>query len=274
MMKAKAANPADLLREARNIETEEAAIKRRKLALARKLIEAGQALGGDDLEDAPKPKRKTARRARAARSEPVTRTPRGERRDGPHMLKRSGWTHTILKVVTEANRPITHAEVKAEVAKTDLGQRLRVSESGFYGAILKLSRKNLIKRENGYLLAPHVYERLNRAGPTVPPLPPVNRHSPTRDAIVEFLRANPGGGKTAEILGYVMSRPGFDTRNRYSRTVVYNLVSRLVKQGVLTKEGEIVRLPQLGNGTHVTSEAESVIENERTAEDFFSAARH
>src|SRR5688500_7431983 len=91
-MRTKVTTPADLFKEAKDLASQEAAIKRRKIALARKMIEAGQALGGDDLqlETPSKPKRKYSRRrarvARAKSARPIQTPAKGDLR-----VKETGW---------------------------------------------------------------------------------------------------------------------------------------------------------------------------------------
>src|SRR4051794_34685357 len=105
-MKARVNNPADLLKEAKRIDRDEAAIRRRKLKLAKLLIETGQALGGEDLqaEAAPKPKRRYTRRRRATRINPFAANalalPHHGRARGGRRQSETGWTGTMLKVLT------------------------------------------------------------------------------------------------------------------------------------------------------------------------------
>lgn len=245
-MKAKSA--AALLREARSLETEEAAIKRRRLALAKQLIEAGHALGGYDSAREPvKPKRRYRRRrtSHTHTIAPAAPAPQASARKS----KSGGWVPTMLDILVRANRPMAYADVKDAISKTHLGPTLARSDKGFYGSIAKLVARKQIIREGGRLFTPAVYEQFKKdvaAGlATDEPINNTggNHTSPRRDAILDLLRANPRGVRTSEIVERLARMPELKLSDKNSVTAVYNLIARLVKRQVLLKDGSVVRLP-------------------------------
>jgi hypothetical protein len=254
-------DPADLLKEAKRLQAQEAQLKRDRLALAKKLIQAGHDLGGDDLElEVPaKPKRRYTRRRRAVRAPSPPAAPNAPQiaataRRG-RGLSAVGWTATMLQIVRDANRPLTYAELKAEIAKTHLGPRLLRTDKSFYGAIGKLETREAAVRHGGRISTPEVYERYMRdvAAGLVKDEPILNsggeRVSPTKTAVLEFLGDNVRGAKISEIITDLEKRPELNLPgNKNGKTAVYNLIARLVRREVLVREGDLIRLPRKANG--------------------------
>jgi hypothetical protein len=250
-------NHADLLKTAKRLDREEAAIKRRKLALAKQLIEAGRALGGDGLiEAAPtKKKRRVQRRRytkRAAKPTPLA-TPKPTERKGGRTPSETGWTATMLRILTEANRPMSYAELKAKVMNTPLGPTLARTDKAFYSGVAKLEERKQAIRQNGRISTTEAYERLMRdvAAGIAKEEPPIrntggDRNSPAKAAIFEILRREAQGAPIADIVNELTPKLNLETRN--SKTAVYNLIARLVRRGELTKNGKNIRLPvEAGN---------------------------
>jgi hypothetical protein len=263
--------PADLLKEAKRLQAQEAQLKRDRVALAKKLIQAGRDLGGDDLEleVTAKPKRRYTRRRRAVRAPPpppaTPNTPQVAA-TAPQPLGRRlsaiGWTATMLQIIRDANRPLTYAELKAETAKTHLGPKLLRTDKSFYGAIAKLETREVAVRHGGRVFAPEVYERYMRdvdAG-IVKDEPILNsgseRVSPTKTAVLQFLGDNVRGARISEIVNNLEKRPELNVSgNKNGKTAVYNLIARLVRRDVLVREGDIITLPRKPNGALHTEPA-------------------
>jgi len=261
------ATAADLLREAKRIEAQERDLKRARLALAKKLIETGQALGGDDLlsEKPTKPKRRLARRRRIMRSSssPQSVRPSAEHQPRTETKKLNGrrfsdtgWTATMLKILTEANRPMTYVELKAAIAKTHLGPKLLRTEKSFYGSVGKLEDRKQAVRHGRRVSTTSVHERFMRdvAAGLVKDEPVHNsggeHRSPVKTALLDFLEANSQGATIAEIIGNLEKRPELDLSDRNSKTAVYNLIARLVRREVLSRDGSVIRLPHRSNGSY------------------------
>jgi hypothetical protein len=262
-----ATTPADLLREAKRLAAQEVAIKRDRLALAKKLIEAGHALGGEDLqvEKPIKRKRRYTRRRHSVASRPpasLRESPRTFAKKGGRKASDTSWTGTMLKILVEADRGMTYPELKAEIAKTHLGPKLLRTDKSFYGGVGKLEEKKQAFRHNGRVFAASVYERFQRdVAAGIATDEPVrnpgggDHYSPTKAAVLAFLDENIEGARVAEILSNLEKRPELDLSDRYSKTAVYNLIARLVKREVLTKHEGIVRLPPCARHYRVASES-------------------
>lgn len=237
MAKKPPANPADLLKQMERLEVQEARLKRERLELARRLIAAGQALGGADLDAEPtqraKPKQRAKKRPRQVASIASPRV--GGRRPSDE-----SWTATMLKILERAGSPMTYGELKAEVAKTHLGPKLERTDKSLYGGVGKLETKKLVVRHNGRIFLPKAYEQFRRdveAGIVrdKPMEQSPRTTSPVKEALLRLLKARPDGMRPAEIMGALESFPELELSTKNSKTAVYNLIGRLVKRGEISK---------------------------------------
>jgi hypothetical protein len=248
---------ADLLKKASRLDREEAAIKREKLKLARQMMDAARALGGDQLDEvAPKKKRRVPRRRVAKRRiAPTASQPRAAtvRAKAGRAKSETGWTATMLKILTEVDRPMAYADLKAEIMKTPLATKLAKSDKSFYGGLLKLEQQKQAIRQNGRIATIAAHERFKRdvAAGLVKEEPPIrntggDRNSPAKAAIFEILRREAQGAPIADIVNELTPKLNLETRN--SKTAVYNLIARLVRRGELAKDGKNIRLAlEVGN---------------------------
>jgi hypothetical protein len=246
-------NHAELLKKAKRLDREEAAIKRRKLTLARQLIEAGRALGGDQLDEAAPKKKRRVQRRRIAKRMPVAAASRPRAttvpsRKGGRAKSETGWTATMLGILTQADRPMAYAELKAEIMKTPLATKLARTDKSFYGGLLKLEQRKQAIRQNGRVATVAAHERFMRdvAAGLVKEEPPIrntggDRTSPAKAALLEILRREVEGASAADIVNELT--PKLDLKTRNNKTAVYNLIARLLKRGELVKDGKNVRLP-------------------------------
>jgi hypothetical protein len=259
------------------------------LALAKKLIEAGHALGGNDLHsEAPiKHKRRAIRRRRIVRADHAatrqlggTSSTSARPQAKGRRISDTGWTATMLKVLVEADRPMAYAELKAALAKTHLAPKLLRTDKSFYGAIGKLDAKKVAVRHNGRISATAVYERFQRdVASGIAKDEPVRNtggehRSPVKAALFEFLKTNPQGARAGEIINALSKRADLNLTDKNSLTAVYNLIARLVRREVLVRDGSIVRLPHHGNGTHDNAMPSMPPESAKTAEGELPLVRH
>lgn len=248
----KAPNHTELLAKAKRLDRDEAAIKRQRLALARKLIEAGRALGGDQLVEAapPKKKRRIYRR-RAVKRAQVAKpaAPAPQPRKGGRSQSETGWTGTMLRILTEADRLMPYAELKAEIQKTPLAPKLAQSDKSFYGGILKLEQREQAVRYHGRVGTVQAYARYiaDVAAGLMKEDPPIlntggNRKSPAKDALFEILQRDARGAPPADVVNELTQKLNLETKN--SKTAVYNLIARLLKRGEIAKVGKNIALPR------------------------------
>jgi len=152
------------------------------------------------------------------------------------------WKGIISDILAREVRGLTHAELKAEIAKTQLAERLEQSEKGFYGAVARLVADREAIRHKGRTYSPATFEKFQKdvaAGVAADKeAPPASQRSPVKDAILRFLSARPTGAKAGEILRHVQKLPEYG-----SNTAVYNLISRMRKRQEIIKRGKLYRLP-------------------------------
>jgi hypothetical protein len=195
---------------------------------------------------APKsPRIKVAAKAKKGRPKKVK--PPAE--DAPQLpLKRrkqrkgATWTSVIHTILTEAGRGLLHTELRAEVVKTDLAERLSKSDKGFYGGIAKLADQKppLLIKHKGRLFAPATYHRFmaDVAAGRVPDLEDIQHignASPFRDAILDLMKRFDDGATSAEIIQGLRQNPALVGTLQRHQTHVYNVLSRLVEREELTK---------------------------------------
>jgi hypothetical protein len=113
-MSAKTTNtPADLFKEAKRLARQEEQIKRAKAALAKRMMAAARELGGTEPSEPPK-RRYRRRRRKTGPAAP----PQLPKHQAVYLPVGSGktWTATMLKILVEADRPLTYAELREAVS--------------------------------------------------------------------------------------------------------------------------------------------------------------
>jgi hypothetical protein len=156
------------------------------------------------------------------------------------------WTSVIHTILAKAGRGLLHSELRAEVAKTDLAERLANSDKGFYGGIAKLVAEDpprLVKHK-GRLFAPATHQKFMAdvaAGRAtdLEDLPHIGNASPFRDAILEAMKlAFTGGATSAEIIEELKKNPALISTVLRHPTHTYNVLARMIEHGELTKWNE------------------------------------
>lgn len=135
--------------------------------------------------------------------------------------------------------------VREALAQTEMGDRLKESDKGFYHAISRLSERGEIIKHNGWLFTPAAYlsymEDVNSG--RIEDLPPeAQRPSPMALEIFRFLETN-GPANGGRIVLHLLSRPEFKETLTKSNSGAYNVLSRLVKRTELAKDGPLYKLP-------------------------------
>lgn len=157
--------------------------------------------------------------------------------------KSSTWTSVIHTILLEAGRGMSHTELRSEVAKTDLADRLAKSDKGFYGGIGKLADSDpprLVKYK-GRLFDPATHQKFMAdvaAGrvPDLEDIPHIGNASPFRDAILDLMKSSfPEGATSAEIIEALKKNPALIGTVQRHPTHTYNVLARLIDIGGLTK---------------------------------------
>ena len=169
------------------------------------------------------------------------------------------WTATILKIVEESERGMTYHELKDEIGKTHLSNRLRETDKGFYSGIWKLSTKGAIVRYRGWVFSPTAYAKFKADVDSgfIDDLPETGasaKRSPNEIAVERFLASRPNGATTREIVDSLVSDPPSDLEVTRNRTSIYNLLSRYKKNKRLIERGGRYFLPPSSDETPGSNE--------------------
>jgi hypothetical protein len=152
------------------------------------------------------------------------------------------WTAVMEDILKRLGRS-SYDEMRTEIGKTHLAEKLEKTEKSFYGAIGKLAGSGLLIKHNGWLFSPEAYAQLLKdieAGTAVDERAHSHNsahQSPFGDAIKEFMNTKPEGALSSDIISELRKTPEFlDTIEKH-KTHAYNVLSRLVDRGELVKGG-------------------------------------
>ena len=170
--------------KARHEATKEGAL-RTKVEKLGDLISAAAAFVEIGLERAGNP-------AQSKHPEEARVTPPSAAKTGHRQPRGKTWTATILKIVEESERGMTYHDLKDEIGKTHLSNRLRETEKAFYSGIWKLSTKGTIVRYRGWVFSPTAYAKFKADVDSglIDDLPETGasaRQSPNEIAVKRFL---------------------------------------------------------------------------------------
>ena len=216
------------------------------------LISAAAAFVEIGLERAGNP-------AQAKHREEARVTPPSAAKTGHRQPRGKTWTATILKIVEESERGMTYHDLKDEIGKTHLSNRLRETEKAFYSGIWKLSTKGTIVRYRGWVFSPTAYAkfRADVDSGLIDDLPETGasaRQSPNEIAVKRFLASRPNGATTREIVDGLVNDPPSDLEVTQNRTSIYNLLSRHKKNKRLIERDGRYFLPSSSNETPGSNE--------------------
>lgn len=155
--------------------------------------------------------------------------------------KRETWGSLLAGIAREADRGLTYEEIKEEIRKSSFADRFRRSDKAFYTEMAKLDAKEVIKRHKGRVYSPEAYERHMRdvsAGLVDDDQAPKSggREYPLATAIWEFVSGRPHGVTSSAVIAYIRGNPDLTPLIGRGTTQVYNILSRMVKQGRVVKE--------------------------------------
>lgn len=247
----KSSSPTKLLREMERLEQQAANIQARRLALADELEAAARRMRGEAEPEPAQPSRSIRRRKR--RKKLVQQKQREKAIEA--FTEAEGdlptWTGTIYDIVRRAQKGFSYAEIKTAMRNTPLGPTLARTDKAFYGGLAKLTKAGRVMRHNGRFFTPEALKNF-LAGvqmglyEDVPVGPVSGQKSPTRDAILSYLQEHPKGAPISTLFDMLERDTGLDLAGKNSKTIVYNLIARLIKRGTLTKDTKgIIRAAQV-----------------------------
>lgn len=215
------------------------------------------AAAGPMPEEPPEP---AARQPKAPRIRPAKKAKKGKRgrpkkakaaiEEAPQLPLKRGkqknpgtWTSVIHTILTNIGRGLVHSELRAEVAKTELAERLAKSDKGFYGGIAKLVAQDppALVKYKGRLFAPATYRKFKAdvdAGRVedLEDIPHIGNASPFRDAILELMKSYfTAGATSAEIIEELKKNPALISTIIRHPTHTYNVLARMVEHDELLK---------------------------------------
>lgn len=203
--------------------------------------------GGEKLLDVPG----LATPSTDAEPQANLKTPMARRESARRYMRRGKsktWTATIFRIVREADRGLTYNELKAEMLKTHLGDRLRETDKALYGGVGKLAERGNVIRYHGRVFSPKAYHRFKEdvAAGCIADIPaPTSRGngSPNEIAVERLLSALPNGATTGEIIDSLLNNPPPDLAVTKNKNSIYNLLARQRDKGKLIKRGNRYYLP-------------------------------
>jgi hypothetical protein len=195
----------------------------------------------------PSPANQRIKKVRKATKKRVVRPPKVPKPSKTAKIYKSHgdnatWTATIQEILEKAGRGLTYEELKAEVLKTHLGEKLQRTDKSFYGAIGKLADGKHLVRHKGRLFAAAAHVQFMKdvaAGKVADtPAPLAGHKSPMTAAVKEFLKTREFGAISSEIVHELKKNPEFVPTLEKNKTHIYNILSRLISREELFKKGE------------------------------------
>ena len=153
---------------------------------------------------------------------------------------RVSYTSEIMRVVKKNGGYATIPDIRDEVAKGPMAERLAVTDKGFYSGIEKLKSKHELIKHRGYLFTKAAKSKHDRevANGTKQELPEAingNRKAPLADAIMTLVVESGDGILGKDVVAKLIENPEFTASISRNHTGAYNVLSRLKAQGRIEK---------------------------------------
>ena len=147
-------------------------------------------------------------------------------------LKPGTWMHAVAEVVLLHPEGISYDDLRERMTG-ELGKMVRDNPStkGFYGALRRLERDEIIVRHRNHAFTPAGFKRYTdkvERGEVDPVTGNDYRHSPMADAIKAYIREQ-GPAKAAALRQHLASMPQFRESMR-NHSAIYNVLKRLVER--------------------------------------------
>jgi hypothetical protein len=230
-------------KECVRIDADITGLRQRKVAL-QSLIEGAKGLLPGDHEPTKKPANQRIKKVKRI-AKRVARKPPKVEKERKTYKERGGsgtWTGTIRGILEKVGGGLTYEELRAEVMKTDLGEKLQQNDKSFYGAIARLADGEHLVRHKGRVFASAAYEQFMKdvaAGKAADTTAPLAAHkSPMTDAVRAFLKTREYGAVSGEIVSELKKNPEFVPTLERNKTHIYNILARLKSRDEIIKKGE------------------------------------
>lgn len=175
--------------------------------------------------------------------------PTTKRRKSRIIRSRNGkltWTAAVMGALIHAGAGLSHRDLKAKIAKTELASRLKTSEKGFYGAIAKLADSGKLIKSGGLLYSRKVAEKLQKNGKSLPDKTAESRRRGSAPVVLEVLRDFPSGLTPAQLKQLMAAKPDAPKSIREHGHYIYSILAPLVASGEVKKLDGVYRLAEIG----------------------------
>ncbi|MXP14506.1 hypothetical protein GRI44_07055 [Altererythrobacter confluentis] len=161
-----------------------------------------------------------------------------KRADGK--LKPGTWMHAVAEIVLEHPEGISYDDLRDRMVG-ELGETVRKkpSQKGFYGALRRLERDEVIVRHRGCAFSPAGFKRYTdkvERGEIDPVKGNDYRHSPMADAIIAYIKKH-GPTKAVALREHLSSKSQFADSMK-NGSAIYNILTRLVERDELSHNRE------------------------------------
>lgn len=176
-----------------------------------------------------------APRARvAAQRRPAKRETRARR------AGRMTWTQGVVNVLHGQSSGISHVDLLAELRKTELGEHVSKGAKGFYQAIKRLHDGGAIVKSGGLIYSARLASKLKESGQPVHER--VVGRGGSNTIVLGILNDHPQGLSAPELKEMAARHPDAPASIRVHKHYIYNVLSILKKDGVITNENGKYRL--------------------------------
>lgn len=154
------------------------------------------------------------------------------------------WTTAVREEIARHPNGVAVWELKKLIGDQGFADRLRENDKGFYSAINKLTGRGEIARLADRLFSPQNLKKFEEGverGENEPIQADTNRRSPAAKVVLDFVKSRPDGVTSREMIQHLRSFPEFVTQIDRNSTHAYNIFTRLVRRGNLTKENGVYR---------------------------------
>lgn len=225
----------DIARQASELKAQSATYEK-LIAQATKTLELLMLIGGEEKESADPSKESPEERVPDAK--PV-QTGGGSKR--LKRAKNGTWENEVVSIASNFPDGVGYPELKGRLSEF-LKQKLKTSDKAFHSALMKMDKKGVIIRRNEHVFIPRHHARFEeevRSGvkkDVVPLRMATASHAPVETAVLSILRTASGPMKGAEIVREVIKVPEVGQAAKKNNTGVYNVLTRLIKQGRVEKD--------------------------------------
>lgn len=194
---------------------------------------------GEAIEEIEKKRAYLAGLIAAARGESVSpHIAKARKKDGS--LRPGTWIYAIAEIAKANPEGLSYPNLRKRLPD-DLRAKLKENPhcKGFYGALRRLERDEIIVRHRAHIFTPAGYKRYSdkvERGEINPVRGNDYRHSPMADTIKAYIAEN-GAAKATALRAHLSKMPQFSDAMR-NTSAIYNVLKRLVEREELKHDAE------------------------------------